>query len=91
MMAGADENSGSDRETESDRPTEMGGLDGELQGAGRGNRAYGVGVQLTLFPTEDEQIKIIDEAESEMPFAFSISDTDLKIFCVSARTQAMPV
>ena len=76
--AGADENSGSDRETESDRPTEMGGLDGELQGAGRGNRAYGVGVQLTLFPTEDEQIKIIDEAESEMPFAFSISDTDFE-------------
>ena len=52
--AGADENSGSDRGTESDRPTEMGGLDGELQGAGGGNRAYGVGVQLTLFPTEDE-------------------------------------
>ena len=76
--AGADENSGSDRGTESDRPTEMGGLDGELQGAGGGNRAYGVGVQLTLFPTEDEQIKIIDEAESEMPFAFSISDTDFE-------------
>lgn len=76
--AGADENSRSDRGTESDRPTEMGGLDGELQGAGGGNRAYGVGVQLTLFPTEDEQIKMIDEAESEMPFAFSISDTDFE-------------
>lgn len=52
--------------------------DGELQGTGGGDYTQRVGVQLSLFPTEDEQIKIIDEAESDAPFAFSISETDLE-------------
>ncbi len=39
-----------------------------------GNVFERVGVQLSLFPTEEEQIRIIDEAESknELPFAFSV-------------------
>lgn len=75
--ARADENSRSDGGIEENRPTEMGGLDERLPGTGGGNRTYGAGVQLSLFPTEEEQIKIIDEAEDELPFAFSISETDL--------------
>ena len=75
---GANENGGSDRGIEENRPIEMGGLDERLPGTGGGNRTYGAGVQLSLFPTEEEQIKIIDEAEDELPFAFSISETDLE-------------
>lgn len=76
--AGADENGRSDGGIEENRPTEMGGLDERLPSTGGGNRTYGAGVQLTLFPTEEDQIKIIDEAEDELPFAFSISETDLE-------------
>lgn len=76
--AGADESIGSDGRAESERPDAMGGFDEFLQDTGGRNDTRRVGVQLSLFPTEDEQIKIIDEAESEMPFAFSISDTDFE-------------
>ena len=78
--AGADEVGGSDGGIESDRPTQMGGLDEQLQSAGGGDYSSRTGVQLSLFPTEEEQIKIVDEAESknELPFAFSISDTDFE-------------
>ncbi len=78
--AGADKERRDNGGTENDRPTEMGGLDEQLQGTGRRNSFERVGVQLSLFPTEEEQIRIIDEAESknELPFAFSISDTDLE-------------
>lgn len=76
--AGADESVGSDGRAESERPDAMGGFDEFLQDTGGRNDTRRVGVQLSLFPTEDEQIKIIDEAESEMPFAFYISDTDFE-------------
>ena len=76
--AGADESIGRDGRAEGERPDTMGGFDEFLQDTGGRNDPRRVGVQLSLFPTEDEQIKIIDEAESEMPFAFSISDTDFE-------------
>ena len=58
----------------------MGGLDEQLQSTSGGDNPFRAGVQLSLFPTEDEQIVFIDEAESknDLPFAFSISDTDLE-------------
>ena len=73
--AGIDEIGGSDRTAQTDRPDEMGGLDEQLQGSGGGNNTERVNLQLSLFPTEEEQFDIIDEAESntELPFAFSIS------------------
>ena len=76
--AGIDEIGGSDRTTQTDRPDEMGGLDEQLQGAGGGDNTERANLQLSLFPTEEEQFNIIDEAESntELPFAFSISETD---------------
>lgn len=78
--AGADKERRDNGGAENDQPTEMGGLNEQLQSTGRGNSFERVGVQLSLFPTEEEQIRIIDEAESknELPFAFSISDTDLE-------------
>lgn len=78
--SGTDEVGGSDGGTESDRPTQMGGLGEQLQGTGGGNNTERAYQQLSLFPTEEEQIAIIDEAESnnELPFAFSVSDTDFE-------------
>ncbi len=80
--AASDGSRGSERGTQSDRPDEMGGLDEQLQGAGGGNRTERADIQLSLFHTEEEQISIIDEAtdeaESEMPFAFSVSETDFE-------------
>lgn len=66
--------------TENNRPTQMGGYDEQLQGTGGGNNTERANIQLSLFPTENEQIKIIDEAESknDLPFAFSISEADLE-------------
>ena len=74
--------------TKSPRPDEVGGADEHLQGAGRGNHPERTDIQLTLpiegeqislFPTEAQQIQFIAEAESvqNTPFAFSISDEDL--------------
>ena len=76
--AGADEIGGSDRAAQTDRPDEMGGLDERLQGTGGGNNTERANIQLSLFPTEEEQFDIIEQAESndELPFAFSISETD---------------
>jgi hypothetical protein len=66
----------------------MGGPDEQLQGSGGGNYSERAGVQLTvetpllgeqisLFPSEAEQIQSIVEAESvQTPFAFSVSDED---------------
>ena len=79
--AGADENSGRDRKPESSRPDEMGGAGQQLQGAGRGNDPDGTYIQLTLplFPSEQEQISAIDEAESvKTPSAFSMPENDGK-------------
>lgn len=78
--AEADSESRDNGGTENDRPAQMGGYDEQLQGTGGGNNTERANIQLSLFPTENEQIKMIDEAESnnELPFAFSISDTDLE-------------
>lgn len=78
--AEADSGSRNNGGTENDRPTQMGGYDEQLQGASGGNNTERANIQLSLFPTENEQIKIIDEAESknDLPFAFSISDADLE-------------
>ena len=87
--AGADGGSRDNGGAENDRPTEMGGLNEQLQGAGGGNYTPRTGVQLSLFPTEEEQIELIDEAESnmELPFAFSVSDTDLeKLLRIGSNT-----
>ena len=85
--AGADEGGGRDGGAESPRPDEMGGADEQPESAGRGDHPQRAGVQLTqpepakplaayqlsLFPTEDEQIAYIAEAESYTPSAFSMS------------------
>ena len=74
--------------TESQRPDEVGGLDEQPQKPSRRNNSRrtdsGITGQLTLFdvelfPSEQEQIAIIDEAESvrPTPFAFSFAQNDI--------------
>ena len=86
--ARTDESERRDGGTESQRPDEVGGLDEQPQSASRRNnsRRTGSGItgQLTLFdeglfPTEQEQISFIDEAESvrPAPFAFSFAQEDI--------------
>ena len=85
--AGAGAEGRGDGRSEGQRPYEVGGPDEQLQGAGRGNHPERAGLQLTLpiegeqislFPTEAQQIQLIAEAESvqNTPFAFFISDED---------------
>ena len=84
--AGADEAKRRDGRTESPGSDEMGGPDEQPEGAGGGNDPERAGVQLTadapepepaqayqmsLFPSEDEQIAWITQAESYTPSAFS--------------------
>ena len=85
--AGADEVGGRDGGAESPRPDEMGGPHEQPESAGGGDHPQRAGVQLTqpepakplaayqlsLFPTEEEQIAYITEAESYTPSAFSMS------------------
>ena len=85
--AGADEVGGRDGGAESPRPDEMGGPHEQPESAGGGDHPQRAGVQLTqpepakplaayqlsLFPTEEEQIAYIVEAESYTPSAFSMS------------------
>ncbi len=77
----------SDGGTEIQRPDEVGRADEHLQGAGGGNHSERVdfqleapiiGEQMSLFPSEAQQIQSITEAESvqNTPFAFSISDEE---------------
>lgn len=68
--AGADEIGGRDREPESRRPDALGGTDEQPESPGRGNDTGGAYLQLSLFPTEQEQVQRI--AESEQPSAFSM-------------------
>lgn len=70
---------GSDREPESQRPDEMGGTDEQLQCTGRGTDTGGTYFQLSFFPSENEQIYRIDEAESvkQTPFAFSFAQEEI--------------
>ena len=59
--AGADAGSGRDGGTESPRSDDLGGADEQLQSPGGGNPPDGTYIQLTLFPSEQEQIRQIDE------------------------------
>ncbi|MVB11430.1 hypothetical protein CAFE_21450 [Caprobacter fermentans] len=70
--AGADEIGGHDGEPESLRPDALGGPHERPESAGRGNDSDGAYLQLSFFPSEQEQIQRIDEAESEKPSAFSV-------------------
>lgn len=54
----------------------MGGIHEQLEIAGRGTDTGGANLQLTLFPTEEEQIQRI--AESKMPSAFSLSLAEIE-------------
>ena len=82
--ARTDEAQRRDGGTESQRPDEMGGPHEQPEGAGRGDDSDRADLQLTLFdlavfPTEQEQINQIDEAESvrPTPFAFSFAQEDI--------------
>ena len=86
--ARTDETERSDGGTESQRPDDVGGLDEQPQKPSRRSNSRrtdsGITGQLTLFdeglfPTEQEQIAFIDEAESvrPAPFAFSFAQEDI--------------
>ena len=59
--AGIDGDGGRDGGTESPRSDDLGGADEHLQSPSRGNPDGGTYIQLTLFPSEQEQIRRIDE------------------------------
>ena len=59
--ARADAGGGRDGGTESPRSDDLGGADEQLQSPGGGNPSDGTYIQLTLFPSEQEQIRRIDE------------------------------
>ena len=59
--AGADAGGGRDGGTESPRSDDLGGADEQLQSPSGGNPSDGTYIQLTLFPSEQEQIRRIDE------------------------------
>ena len=67
------ERAGRDGETESRRSDEMGGYDEHDQAPSRGDSHKGDHLQLTLFPTTEEQIEAINQAEAVKTSAFSIS------------------
>ena len=73
-----------DGAAESPRPDAVGGSDEHLQGPGRGNPDGGTHQQLSLFPTEAEQIIAIDRrAETEKVSAFSFSSEDIALALAS--------
>ena len=78
--AEADSESRDNGGNENDRSAEMGEPDEQLQSTSGGDYSGRANIQLSLFPTEDEQFQIIDEAKSndKLPFAFSVSETDLE-------------
>ena len=73
--AGNDEIGGRDGEPEILRPDALGGPDEQPESPGRGNDPSGAYLQLSLFPTEQEQVQRI--AESEKPSAFSLPQQDI--------------
>ena len=93
--AGTDEAERRDGGTESERPDDVGGLDEQPQSAGRGNYSDRADLQLSseqpqaieqltlfdmpMFPSEQEQLTFIDEAESvrPTPFAFSFAQEEI--------------
>lgn len=86
--AGTDETERRDGGAESERPDDVDGTHEQPQKPGRGNHPHRTDSRITgqltlfdvgLFPTEQEQIAIIDEAESvkPTPFAFSFAQRDI--------------
>lgn len=86
--AGTDETERRDGGAESERPDDVDGTHEQPQKPGRGNHPHRTDSRITgqltlfdvgLFPTEQEQIAIIDEAESvkPTPFAFSFAQSDI--------------
>ena len=76
--APAGEGRGGNRGTESQRPDAVGGLDEHLQSPSGGNPAGGTYQQLSFFLSENEQIRIIDEAENvKASSAFSFAQADI--------------
>ena len=71
------QSSRSNRTTESEQSNGMGGLDEQLQSSSGGNNSERTDLQLSLFPSEQEQIKIIDEAENLVFSAFSFAQKDI--------------
>lgn len=71
------QSSRSNRTTESQQSNGMGGLDEQLQSSSGGNNSARTDLQLSLFPSEQEQIKIIDEAENLVFSAFSFAQKDI--------------
>ena len=86
--AGTDEVGGRGGEPESQRPDEMGGLDEQPESPSGGNYSERAGLQLSFFPSEEEQIQIIDEAESviKTPFAFSFKQDEIDhVLCLGSN------
>ena len=75
---GADgERTGRDGGAESQRPNEMDGADEHDQAPSRGRGEPRPHQQLTLFPTTEEQIETIRQAEADKTSAFSISQAEI--------------
>lgn len=72
-----DERRGRDGELESPRPNGVGTADEQHQKPSRGSGDSGDNPQLSLFPSADEQIEQIEQAEAEKSSAFSVSQADL--------------
>ena len=71
------ESRGRDGGAESPRSDEMGGNDEQLQTFGGGDRSPGGDLQLTpRFPTEKEQLSLLERAEDEISSVFSVSQAD---------------
>ena len=76
--APAGERRGRDGAAESQRSDALGGPDEHLQGTGGGNPDGGAYSQLSFFLSENEQIRIIDEAENvKTSSAFSFAQADI--------------
>jgi N12 class adenine-specific DNA methylase/uncharacterized coiled-coil protein SlyX len=60
------------RAGQSERPAGLDGTHEQPQAPGGGNRTGGAYLQLTLLPTEEQQIEAIEQAEDEKSSAFSI-------------------
>ena len=71
------ESRGRDRGTESSRSDEMGGADEQSAAHGGGDRSPRGDLQLTpRFPTEKEQLSLLEQAEDEISSVFSVSQAD---------------
>lgn len=71
------ESRGRDGGAESPRSDEMGGADEQSAAHGGGDRSPRGDLQLTqLFPTEKEQLSLLEQAEDEISSVFSVSQAD---------------